>query len=98
MFFLTGAAAIVDPTRPPDELIPATKKMKASGPLQVSAIFKYPTHQLAIINGQLATQGDQIGSYTIINIHDDTVELKGLQDKMITLQLLPTIKQARIVN
>lgn len=98
IFFLTGAAAIVDPTRPPDELIPATKKARSYGPLQLTAIFSYPTHRLAIINGQLAAMGDQIGSYTIINIQDDTVELKGLRDKSIVLPLLPSIKQARIAK
>ena len=93
--FLTGAAAIPDPTRPPDALIPASNKINATGTLGVTAIFVYPNHRFAIINGQMVRVGDKIGEYTIINIQHDTVELTGSQDTSLVLPILPIVKIAR---
>lgn len=93
--FLTGAANLPDPTRPPDALIPASKKLKIGGALQVTAIFIYPDRRFAFINGQLVNVGDKIGEYTIINIQHDTVELKGSKGNSMILTLLPKVKAAR---
>ena len=80
LVFLTGATTLTDPTRPPDILIPAAKKLRMAGSMQLTAIFIYPNRRFAVINGQSVSVGDKIGEYTIINIQHDTVELKGLQD------------------
>jgi hypothetical protein len=98
MFLLTGAAAIVDPTRPSDNLMPAGKSLVIEGKPKLSAIFIYPNRRMAIINGNLVKIGDKIDSYTIINIQDDTVELNGLLNDSLVLPLLPTIRQTRTVN
>jgi hypothetical protein len=96
VFFLTGAAILVDPTRPPDSLLPASSKTTShTGPLQVSAIFIYQNYRFAIVSGQKVVPGDKVGEYTIINIQRDTVELKGSQDQSIVLSILPTVKQSR---
>jgi hypothetical protein len=95
---LTGAAALVDPTCPPDALLPNSKKLSVSGPLQLSATFVYPDKQYAIINGQLAALGDKVGTYTIINIGNDTVELKGSQETPVVLSLFPTVKKASVAK
>lgn len=92
LIFLTGAVSLPDPTRPPDALIPAAKKLKIGGALQVTAIFIYPDRRFAFINGQLANLGDKIGEYTIINIQHDTVELKGSKDTSMVLTLFPKVK------
>lgn len=92
---LTQAEAMVDPTRPPDQLILPSKRLKVTGALQVTAIFIYPSYRFAIINGQLGKPGDKVGEYTIINIQHDTVELKGAQDNSMVLPLLPSVKKAR---
>jgi hypothetical protein len=95
VLLLTGAAALVDPTRPPDALLPESKGMTPASPLQLTAIFIYPDHRFAIINGQKASAGEKVGEYTIINIQRDTVELKGSQDNLVNLSLLPIIKKTR---
>jgi hypothetical protein len=95
---LTGAAALVDPTRPPNALLPESKKLSVSGPLQLSATFVYPERQYAIINGQVGAVGDKVGSYTIINIDNDTVELKGSQETPVVLSLFPTVKKASVAK
>lgn len=96
---LTGyssmSLAIVDPTRPPDELIPKNTKTKVAGPLQVTAIYTYSNGRKALINGDMVEVGDQIDSYTVINIRRDAVELKGAQADSIVLNLLPKVKVDR---
>lgn len=95
VWLLTGAAQeLVDPTRPPAALLTPIQDIKVKGPLQVTAIFIYPTRRIAIINDHLAQVGDQVGSYTIINIQRDTVELKGVQDKSMVLNLVTDVKTA----
>jgi len=91
---MTQAFAMVDPTRPPDELILPSKRLNVTGALLVTAIFIYPNYRFAIINGHLGKPGDKVGEYTIINIQHDTVELKGSQENSITLPLLPSVKKA----
>tara|TARA_R110000868_G_scaffold290766_5_gene550937 strand:+ start:3362 stop:3721 length:360 start_codon:yes stop_codon:yes gene_type:complete len=95
---LTGAAAIVDPTRPPDSLLPESKTLNISGPLKLSAVFIYPHRRYAIISNQIATIEDKVGEYSIINIQRDTVELKSSKDDSVTLTLLPTVKKVRVTN
>ncbi len=98
IFLLTGAAAIVDPTRPPDHMTPANKTKGVTGTPKVSAIFITRKRNFAVINGTIADIGDQIGAYTITNIQDDTVELRGSQNDSVVLPLLPIVKKARTVN
>jgi MSHA biogenesis protein MshK len=92
---LTGAATeLVDPTRPPADMLPPIQNFKVKGPLQVTAIFIYPSYRTAIINGQLVRVGDQLGSHTIINIQRDTVELSGAENKTMVLNLVTDVKSA----
>lgn len=95
ILLLTGATNMPDPTRPPEQLIPASKKLHQTGTMQVTAIFIYPSRRFAIISGHMASVGDKIGEYTVINIQHDTVELKGSQDTSMILQLVPMVKKAR---
>lgn len=67
--------------------------MNSGNSLQVTAIFNFPNSSFAIINGQKVGIGDKIGAYSIINIHNDRVELKGMDDNSLVLTLLPTVKQ-----
>lgn len=97
-WYLTGATPLVDPTRPPDIRTSDSKKLADTGPLHLSAVFLYPNRRIAIISGQLAKVGDQIGAYTITNIQRDTVELKGSEESPVNLMLLPTIKTGRTAN
>ncbi len=96
LLFLTGATTLTDPTRPPDILIPAAKKLLIPGSMQLTAVFIYPDRRFAVINGHSVSVGEKIGEYTIINIQHDTVELKGLQDSSKVLTLLPSVKRARV--
>lgn len=97
--FLVGIVTVAatipnlpDPTRPPDTLIPAARKLKIGGALQLNATFIYPDHRFAMINGRMVNLGDMIGEYTIINIQHDTVELKGSKDTSMVLTLFPKVK------
>ncbi len=92
IYCLTGAMQLTDPTRPPDATTSDSRSVEATGPLQVSAVFVYPDRRLALINNQYATVGDQVGSYTVINIQRDTVELKDSHDARVTLNVVPDIK------
>lgn len=92
VFCLTGAAQLTDPTRPPDALLPDSKSFEATGPLQLTAVYVYPGRQLALINSQFAAVGDKVGTYTVINIQRDTVELKDSQGARVTLSVVPAIK------
>ena len=100
VFLFTGAASVVDPTRPPDNLTPGNKKSQTgvTGTPKLSAIFITKKRSFAVIDGTIAGIGDQIGAYTVTNIHVDTVELRGSQNDSVVLPLLPTVRQARIVN
>lgn len=95
MCYSSVSLAIVDPTRPPDELIPKTTKEKVAGPLQVTAIYTYANGAKALINGDMVKVGDQVDTYTVINIRRDAVELKGAQTESIVLNLLPKVKVER---
>jgi len=95
---LTGAVQLVDPTRPPDALIPNSQKLAIEGPLKLTATFIYPDRRIAIISDQVVMVGNQVDTYTIINIQRDTVELKGSDETPVTLTLLPAVKTARAAN
>lgn len=96
--WVTAGVAMVDPTRPPDNLIPAGNILKSSRAPVLSAIYISPKRRFALINNELVKAGDKVGAYTIINIQRDTVELTDSQSTPVTLFLLPTVKQARTVQ
>lgn len=95
---LTGAAQLRDPTRPPNVLLPDSKSIDTSGPLQLSAVFIYPDRRLALINSQYASVGDKVGSYTVINIQRDTVELKDTENAQVRLSVVPDVKSTVTVK
>jgi hypothetical protein len=95
LIFLTGADILTDPTRPPDNLIPAVKDKIVRGPLELTAIFIYPDHRFAFISDHKVSVGDKVDEYTVININRDTVELMNAREKPVVLTLLPTVKQPR---
>ena len=95
LVILCGLTGMRDPTRPPDEFLPVNKKDAIStNPLKLGGIFVYPNTRLAIINGQLFTEGSKIGEYVVTTINQDTVELTGPQGAMVTLEIGAAVKRA----
>lgn len=94
-FCLIGAVPLRDPTQPPmaAPIVPANNTEKSAGALQLTAVFIYPTYQLAIINGLPLKQGDHIGEYTITRIETNTVELQGPTNDKLMLTLVMDMKK-----
>lgn len=94
---ISAASALVDPTQPPvtiysPSLMGGPKSLQT---LQVTAIYIYPTHRLAIVNGVPVKTGDHIGEFTITAINPYTVELTGPMDRKEVLKLVVNVKQER---
>lgn len=100
-FLLLGAdpeppkAELVDPTRPPDFSAKAITSATGAQGLKLTATYIYPHRRMAIINGSIVKEGDQIDGFTITTITPYTVELVGSQNNKEILQLVKPVKQSR---
>ena len=83
--------AATDPTRPPTYAPTAAPVSKQ--PMQLTAIYIYPTKRFAIIGGRIVKEGDQVNEFTISTITADTVELTGSQRNKETLTLVTPVKK-----
>ena len=89
----TWASNLADPTRPPGFVGTGTANNKS---LEVTAIFIYPTHRIAIINGQVLMVGDKINEFTVTTIEPNTVELVGSEQHVETLSLTMPVKEKKM--
>lgn len=92
---LTGLDTMVDPTRPPGVITSPTANTTTAQPLELTAVFIYPSYRMAIIGNQKAMISDHIGEFIVTNILPYTVELTGQQNNKVILQLAAPVKQAK---
>ncbi len=83
-----AAATLPDPTRP-TAYQPTTRSVN----LKLETILYSDARRVAVINGKALTEGESIGSATVLQINKDTVRLRR-GDSTLRLNLQrPTIRQ-----
>lgn len=90
---MIGATDYPDPTRPPNFQTAVDSQDTTPTNLILTAIFTYPTFNMAIINGNAYKQGDKLGEYTITRIALNTVELSGPENSTQELTLTTSVKK-----
>jgi MSHA biogenesis protein MshK len=90
------AAALEDPTRPPDFVGVANGAKQSQVPTwQVSSILISKDRRMAVVNGKTVRQGDQVDSARVIRISPIAVTLRSSVETF-TVKLLPAqVKSAR---
>jgi MSHA biogenesis protein MshK len=90
------AAALEDPTRPPDFVGGANGAKQGQAPSwQVSSILISKDRRMAVVNGKTVRQGDQVGSARVVRISPTAVTLRT-SIETFTVKLLPAqVKSAR---
>ena len=84
------AEALVDPTKPPDEIGIRTGG-GAADPNVLQSIIISPARRAAIINGQTVELGGKAGDVRLIEINEKGVVLQGENGRQV-LTLFPDVK------
>lgn len=84
-------AELRDPTRPPDFI---SKKLgKGVATWALTSILISKDRRIAVVNGQVVHEGDEIASETVISIQPNTVQLTGPGGKITLFLLDKTVKR-----
>jgi MSHA biogenesis protein MshK len=86
---VSDAAALNDPTRPPNRSLSTTSAGITASPasrLELTSILVAPERRVAVINGRAVQVGERIGAYRVIAIQFDAVRVKN-DNRMISLTL-----------
>jgi MSHA biogenesis protein MshK len=82
--FFTGAAELLDPTRPPASIVaPESVKSDLNQSVGLQSILIGKTRRAAIIDGQTVELGGRIGEARLVEVNEGSVVLKTAQGRQV---------------